>query len=200
MGWFGSKNKDDSSKSVRKEPLTGGGRSTSSRHFGAASTYTNSSYVAPTTTNDSKQIEQNSKYNSSAEQGGQRGYSQQEGFSDDIEDQDKTIQAMGTDVDRQHSDDEELVMIDKAGDAGGYHGEETVHDASRSFSQAEETEGEGDEPIGGYNDASKRNHLNSLFNGHLMKWKFEAEEGSGFIRVPACKLKTLITRTFDDRI
>lgn len=29
------------------------------------------------------------------------------------------------------------------------------------------------------------NHLNSLFNGHLMKWKLEAEEGSSFIRVPA---------------
>lgn len=31
----------------------------------------------------------------------------------------------------------------------------------------------------------RQNHLNSLFNGHLMKWKFEAEEGSAFIRVPA---------------
>lgn len=31
----------------------------------------------------------------------------------------------------------------------------------------------------------QQNHLNSLFNGHLMKWKFEAEEGSSFIRVPA---------------
>jgi hypothetical protein len=34
---------------------------------------------------------------------------------------------------------------------------------------------------------SKNNHINSLFNGHLMKWKFEAEEGTGFLRVPACK-------------
>jgi len=32
---------------------------------------------------------------------------------------------------------------------------------------------------------ARQNHLNSLFNGHLMKWKFEAEEGSAFIRVPA---------------
>lgn len=31
----------------------------------------------------------------------------------------------------------------------------------------------------------QQNHLNSLFNGHLMKWKFEAEEGTSFIRVPA---------------
>lgn len=30
-----------------------------------------------------------------------------------------------------------------------------------------------------------QNHLNSLFNGHLMKWKYEAEEGSSFLRVPA---------------
>lgn len=28
-------------------------------------------------------------------------------------------------------------------------------------------------------------HLNSLFNGHLMKWKFDAEEGPGYIRIPA---------------
>ncbi|GKY93067.1 hypothetical protein MPSEU_000275000 [Mayamaea pseudoterrestris] len=33
--------------------------------------------------------------------------------------------------------------------------------------------------------SSKANHLNSLFNGHLMKWKLEAEEGNSFIRVPA---------------
>jgi hypothetical protein len=31
----------------------------------------------------------------------------------------------------------------------------------------------------------KAGHLNSLFNGHLMKWKLEAEEGNAFIRVPA---------------
>jgi hypothetical protein len=36
-----------------------------------------------------------------------------------------------------------------------------------------------------FRDASKANHLNSLFNGHLMKWKLEAEEGNCFIRVPA---------------
>ena len=33
----------------------------------------------------------------------------------------------------------------------------------------------------------KHTHLNSLFNGHLMKWKFAAEEGTSFIRVPVCK-------------
>ena len=34
-------------------------------------------------------------------------------------------------------------------------------------------------------EVARQNHLNSLFNGHLMKWKFEAEEGSPFIRIPA---------------
>ena len=32
---------------------------------------------------------------------------------------------------------------------------------------------------------SSSSHLNSLFNGHLMKWKFDAEEGPGYIRIPA---------------
>ena len=32
---------------------------------------------------------------------------------------------------------------------------------------------------------ANQNHVNSLFNGHLMKWKFEAEEGTPFVRVPA---------------
>ena len=35
------------------------------------------------------------------------------------------------------------------------------------------------------NTGRQQNHLNSLFNGHLMKWKYEAEEGSSFLRVPA---------------
>jgi EF-hand domain pair len=38
---------------------------------------------------------------------------------------------------------------------------------------------------GATSDSVRQNHLNSLFNGHLMKWKFEAEEGSPFIRIPA---------------
>lgn len=37
-----------------------------------------------------------------------------------------------------------------------------------------------------YASSAKPSHLNSLFNGHLMKWKFDAEEGSCFVRVPAC--------------
>ena len=54
---------------------------------------------------------------------------------------------------------------------------------STSFSKGIESE---QEPRHESN-SSKQSHLNSLFNGHLMKWKFEAEEGTAFIRVPACK-------------
>jgi hypothetical protein len=192
MGWFGgssSKQKDDSSKSTRKEPLTGG--RSRREHFGAVSStsLTNSSYVAPTATNETNQLETNSKYNSSADQGGyQHNYSQQVN-SDDVEDQQK-INSMGTDVDQ----DDEMVMIGKRQTSGGNvgeYGEETVNDPSRSFSQAEETEAEGEEPINEFSETLKRNHLNSLFNGHLMKWKFEAEEGSSFIRIPACKLNIM---------
>lgn len=52
-----------------------------------------------------------------------------------------------------------------------------LEDPSKSYSRDEYVERE--------TDASRQNHLNSLFNGHLMKWKFEAEEGSPFVRVPA---------------
>lgn len=39
-----------------------------------------------------------------------------------------------------------------------------------------------------YGGASMGSYVHSLFNGHLMKWKFEAEEGTCSIRVPACML------------
>ena len=55
-------------------------------------------------------------------------------------------------------------------------------EATRSYSR-EEVESADDAPS--YAETDRQNHLNSLFNGHLMKWKFEAEEGSAFIRVPA---------------
>eukprot|EP00522_Entomoneis_paludosa_P013116 CAMPEP_0172452290 /NCGR_PEP_ID=MMETSP1065-20121228/10006_1 /TAXON_ID=265537 /ORGANISM="Amphiprora paludosa, Strain CCMP125" /LENGTH=281 /DNA_ID=CAMNT_0013204331 /DNA_START=30 /DNA_END=875 /DNA_ORIENTATION=+ len=42
-----------------------------------------------------------------------------------------------------------------------------------------------DEGEADYDLEKQSNHLNSLFNGHLMKWKYEAEEGSSFLRVPA---------------
>ena len=52
-----------------------------------------------------------------------------------------------------------------------------------SFTRNTETDAEN----AAMSDHSRNSHINSLFNGHLMKWKFEAEEGTGFIRVPACK-------------
>jgi hypothetical protein len=54
---------------------------------------------------------------------------------------------------------------------------------STSFSKGVESEQEPRHE----SSSTKQSHLNSLFNGHLMKWKFEAEEGTAFIRVPACK-------------
>jgi hypothetical protein len=58
---------------------------------------------------------------------------------------------------------------------------------STSFSKGVESE---HEPRHESHSNSKQSHLNSLFNGHLMKWKFEAEEGTAFIRVPACKYRS----------
>ena len=55
------------------------------------------------------------------------------------------------------------------------------HVETGSYSREEESA----EDRTSYDDSARQNHLNSLFNGHLMKWKFEAEEGSAFIRVPA---------------
>lgn len=54
-------------------------------------------------------------------------------------------------------------------------------EASRSYTREDESA----EEVQSYLEAARQNHLNSLFNGHLMKWKFEAEEGSAFVRVPA---------------
>ena len=43
----------------------------------------------------------------------------------------------------------------------------------------------GQRPQNKKNEMLDHNHVNSLFNGHLMKWKFEAEEGTFFLRIPA---------------
>jgi hypothetical protein len=177
MGWFGNRNRDDSSKSTRKETLTGKNRRDVAPQTSVS--LTNSSYVAPTNTATTNlDFETNEKHQSEHTQ---QDYSQQE-YSEDVEDQQvDTSPSMTTDIDRRPTEDEDA-MNEKR---DGYNGEETVNEHSRSYSQAEETEVE--EPV--YTDVVKQNHLNSLFNGHLMKWKFEAEEGSGFIRIPACKLK-----------
>ena len=64
---------------------------------------------------------------------------------------------------------------DQASGADGESGEYNAMDES-----------EGDNHVGGDSSTGRhQNHLNSLFNGHLMKWKYEAEEGSAFLRVPA---------------
>lgn len=73
---------------------------------------------------------------------------------------------------------ETLVMVERPPTGQRYDEE---HAASRSYSHEEESAPEAN----AYAEASRQNHLNSLFNGHLMKWKFEAEEGSAFVRVPA---------------
>lgn len=80
--------------------------------------------------------------------------------------------------DRLGNDDEAIMVIDNPPEPqqnAAYH----VEDSSiPSFSKDEEV-------LTHVGDGPRQSHLNSLFNGHLMKWKYEAEEGSVFIRVPA---------------
>lgn len=82
-------------------------------------------------------------------------------------------------------DEEEMVVVDKHHETEEDYGE-VENPSSTSYSRAGESE---PEPSSYANNSSKQNHLNSLFNGHLMKWKFEAEEGTSFLRVPACKFR-----------
>jgi hypothetical protein len=83
------------------------------------------------------------------------------------------------------AEEEEMVVVDKpiensmTEDAYG----DIENPVSTSFSKGVESEQDRHHA----QQSSKQSHLNSLFNGHLMKWKFEAEEGSAFLRVPACK-------------
>jgi hypothetical protein len=85
------------------------------------------------------------------------------------------------------AEEEEMVVVDRpiqnATTEDGYGDIENAE--SPSYSR----EGESDPMPSAHLDmrhSSKNNHLNSLFNGHLMKWKFDAEEGTAFLRVPAC--------------
>ncbi|KAL7576739.1 hypothetical protein ACA910_005656 [Epithemia clementina (nom. ined.)] len=52
---------------------------------------------------------------------------------------------------------------------------------SRMYSYEQATFAESEQQV----TEANQNHVNSLFNGHLMKWKFEAEEGTVFVRLPA---------------
>lgn len=85
------------------------------------------------------------------------------------------------------ADEDEMVVIDRpiqnATTEDGYGDIENID--THSYSRAAESD---PEPIAHHDTrhSSKQNHLNSLFNGHLMKWKFDAEEGTAFLRVPAC--------------
>jgi len=99
-------------------------------------------------------------------------------------------------LERRDSDDERLIVVDRpptqktsrSGSSRVATPREVVREApvgvsldtedpSKSFSRDLENDY--------VSDTYRQNHLNSLFNGHLMKWKYEAEEGSSFIRVPA---------------
>ena len=70
------------------------------------------------------------------------------------------------------------MVVDQPPDNAAHHAYNVTPQASQSYSRDADL----DQVEMG---STKQNHLNSLFNGHLMKWKFEAEEGSGFIRIPA---------------
>jgi hypothetical protein len=73
-------------------------------------------------------------------------------------------------------EEDEAVMVDRHSDPDNLSGAEAGKSYSGEYDQYEEDH---------TTEAARQNHLNSLFNGHLMKWKFEAEEGSPFIRIPA---------------
>jgi hypothetical protein len=79
-------------------------------------------------------------------------------------------------VERDDSDDEALMIIDHPPDD-----KSKIYDMEDG-SQSQMSRDAGDAMS---TQADRQSHLNSLFNGHLMKWKYEAEEGSPFIRVPA---------------
>ena len=81
------------------------------------------------------------------------------------------------DMGESKNDGEGLVVVDRTPREENHYDEEAT-----SFSRGEE---ETADEAPSYAETSRQNHLNSLFNGHLMKWKFEAEEGSAFVRVPA---------------
>jgi hypothetical protein len=76
------------------------------------------------------------------------------------------------------SGDEEVVIVHPRGKAESEKRDDEVSDVGRMDTADEYSE------VAGYKNKNA-GHLNSLFNGHLMKWKFDAEEGPGYIRIPA---------------
>jgi len=92
-------------------------------------------------------------------------------------------------VPEKKSSEEDMVMVDpKVREEEPEDEFGDVENRTSSFSRGTEAEDPGNFPPRYSSNSSKQNHLNSLFNGHLMKWKFAAEEGTSFIRIPACKL------------
>lgn len=87
-------------------------------------------------------------------------------------------------------DQGEMVMVSNhRGAADDGHDEiGDVENATSSFSRGTESD-PGRVPMRyqQMQSGGKQTHLNSLFNGHLMKWKYAAEEGTAFIRIPVCK-------------
>jgi hypothetical protein len=47
--------------------------------------------------------------------------------------------------------------------------------------RSDDDESDVDEQNHNVDQQKQQDHLNSIFNGHLMKWKYEAEEGSAFL-------------------
>jgi hypothetical protein len=80
-------------------------------------------------------------------------------------------------VERDDSDEEEVMRVDRPPNEKSKGVMYDMEDGSQSISRDD-----GDMMS---KNEDRQSHLNSLFNGHLMKWKYEAEEGSAFIRVPA---------------
>lgn len=86
--------------------------------------------------------------------------------------------AASTSESQTDSVDEEMVMVRPR------NGESEKRDDDVSDVGPAETGDEQTEVMYG-TEKNNASHLNSLFNGHLMKWKFDAEEGPGYIRIPA---------------
>jgi hypothetical protein len=84
-------------------------------------------------------------------------------------------------VDTGKGSDEDMVVVEKQNHSDDESYLDVENPSTSSFTRVDTELEKGFEPN------AKQSHLNSLFNGHLMKWKFDAEEGTAFLRIPACK-------------
>jgi EF-hand domain pair len=90
-------------------------------------------------------------------------------------------------IESHDMDDAEMVEIDRPKTRGGDVVLSYDYDGGVNETETKDTKDYEEEYAGRVHHIPEpqQNHLNSLFNGHLMKWKLEAEEGTSFIRVPA---------------